>query len=62
MTLVADLMEKTGKPIINVPDRPIRGLGVRLRQTYRPIVLGVAQAAARALDRMEWYGAYRLQA
>ena len=31
MTLVADLMEKTGKPIINVPDMSHPGLGVRLR-------------------------------
>ena len=59
MTLVADLMEQTGKPIINVPDSPIRGSVFDYGRTYKPIVLGTPQAAARALDRMEWYGAYR---
>lgn len=60
MTVIADLMQQTGKPIINVPDSPIRGSVFDLGRTYKPIVLGTPQAAARALDRMEWYGAYRL--
>ena len=59
MTLIADLMEATGKPIINVPDSPIRGSLFDFGRRYSPIVLGTPQAAARALDRMEWYGAYR---
>jgi acyl-CoA synthetase (NDP forming) len=59
MTLIAELMETTGKPIINVPDSPIRGSLFDFGRRYRPIVLGTPQAAARALDRMEWYGAYR---
>ena len=59
MTLVAELMETTGKPIINVPDTPIRGSLFDFGRRYSPIVLGTPQAAARALDRMEWYGAYR---
>jgi acyl-CoA synthetase (NDP forming) len=59
MTLIADLMEQTGKPIINVPDSPIRGSVFDFGRKYKPIVLSTPQAAARALDRMEWYGAYR---
>jgi acyl-CoA synthetase (NDP forming) len=59
MTLIADLMEQTGKPIINVPDSPIRGSVFDFGRKYQPIVLATPQAAARALDRMEWYGAYR---
>ena len=59
MAVMADLMEKTGKPIINVPDTPIRGSVFDFGRKYKTIVLGTPQAAARALDRMEWYGAYR---
>ena len=60
MELVADLMEKTGKPIINVPDLPMQKSLFSFGRRYSPIVLATPQAAARALDRMEWYGAYRL--
>ena len=59
MRLVADLMESTGKPIINVPDLPMRLSLFDFGRRYSPIVLGTPQAAAGALDRMEWYGAYR---
>jgi hypothetical protein len=59
MALVADLMESTGKPIINVPDSPIRGSVFDYGKKYRPIVLSSAQAAALVLDRMEWYASYR---
>jgi len=59
LALVADLMEKTGKPVINVPDSPIRGSVFDYGRRYRPIVLSSAQAAAMALDAMEWYAAYR---
>jgi hypothetical protein len=59
MTVIADLMEQTGKPIINVPDSPIRGSIFDFGRTFKPIVLSTPQAAARALDRMEWYGSYR---
>jgi hypothetical protein len=59
MELAAELMEATGKPIINVPDLPMRQSLFDFGRRYRPIVLGTPQAAARALDRMEWYGAYR---
>jgi hypothetical protein len=59
MELVADLMETTGKPIINVPDLPIQKSVFDVGRRYHPIVLTTPQAAVRALDRMEWYGAYR---
>lgn len=59
MALIADLMERTGKPIINVPDTPIRGSVFDYGRRYRPIVLSSARAAALALDRMEWYASYR---
>jgi acyl-CoA synthetase (NDP forming) len=59
VSLAAELMEATGKPIINVPDSPIRGSVFDFGKRYRPIVLSSGQAAARALDRMEWYAAHR---
>lgn len=59
LSLVAELMERTGKPIINVPDSPIRGSVFDYGKRYRPIVLSSARAAALALDRMAWYAAYR---
>jgi hypothetical protein len=52
-------MESTGKPIIHVPDSPIRGSVFDFGRRYRPIVLSSPQAAALALDRMEWYAARR---
>ncbi|OFW60718.1 MAG: hypothetical protein A2133_03685 [Actinobacteria bacterium RBG_16_64_13] len=57
--VVAELMQATGKPIINVPDTPIRGSVFDRGKRYHPIVLASPQAAARALDRMEWYAAQR---
>jgi acyl-CoA synthetase (NDP forming) len=59
LTLVAELMENTGKPVICVPDTPIRGSVFDYGGQYRPIVLSSALAAAQALDRMEWYAAHR---
>ncbi len=59
LDLVAELMEETGKPIINVPDLPIAESLFDRGRRYRAIVLPTPQAAARALDRMEWYGAFR---
>ena len=56
---VAELMESTGKPIINVPDTPIRGSVSNSGGRYAPIVLSSPQAAARTLDKMAWYSAYR---
>lgn len=59
MALVAELMETTGKPIINVPDFPIRGSVFDYGRRYHPITLSSARNAALALDRMEWYASYR---
>ncbi|NLV71468.1 MAG: hypothetical protein GXY46_02530 [Actinobacteria bacterium] len=59
MAQIAELMERTGKPVINVPDSPIRGSVFDYGRRYRPIVLSSARAAALALDRMEWYASYR---
>ncbi len=56
---VADLMESTGKPILNVPDSPIRGSVFDFGKRYSPIVLSSPQSAALALDRMEWYSSHR---
>ena len=56
---VSELMETSGKPIINVPDTPIRGSLFDCGGSYAPLVLSSPQAAVRALDRMEWYGAFR---
>jgi hypothetical protein len=51
------LMEETGKPIINVPDHPVHAPLSRFQGRYAPVVLSSPRAAARALDRMAWYGA-----
>jgi len=59
LALVAELMESTGKPIINVPDLPIGGSVFDFGKKYKPIVLPSVQAATLALDRMAWYAAYR---
>ena len=58
LSLCADLMESTGKPIIHVPDSAIRGSVFDYGKKYRPIVLSSYRAAAQALDRMEWYMAH----
>ncbi len=57
--LIAELMETTGKPIINVPDTPIRGSVFDRGRRYHPIVLTSPRSAALALDRMEWYATRR---
>ena len=58
LSLCAELMESTGKPIIHVPDSAIRGSVFDYGKKYRPIVLSSYRAAAQALDRMEWYAAH----
>jgi acyl-CoA synthetase (NDP forming) len=59
LSLGAELMETTGKPIIHVPDAAIRGSVFDYGSKYRSIVLSSYRAAAQALDRMEWYAAHR---
>jgi acyl-CoA synthetase (NDP forming) len=55
----AELMEETGKPIINVPDHPVHGSAAATGARYVPMVLASPRAAARALAKMSWYSAYR---
>ena len=59
MEQVAELIATTGKPIINVPDTPMRDSMLDTGGRYSPIVLGSPRAAAQVLDRMAWYTAYR---
>ena len=54
-----DLMEETGKPIVNVPDHPVLGSVLEYGDTYAPIILSSPQAAARALGKLAWYAEYR---
>jgi acyl-CoA synthetase (NDP forming) len=59
---VVALMEATGKPIVNVPDQPVRGSILAYAERYAPVVLSSPRAAARALDRMAWYAEHRSRA
>jgi acyl-CoA synthetase (NDP forming) len=59
MQKVSALMESTGRPIINVPDTPIRGSLFDFGDRYAPVVLSSPAAAGRVLDRMAWYAEYR---
>ena len=59
MEVVAELMETTGKPIINVPDIPMAQAMLETGGRYSPIVLPSPRSAAQALDRMAWYAEYR---
>jgi acyl-CoA synthetase (NDP forming) len=56
---VATLMEETGKPIINVPDLPIRRAVHAGDHPYAPVVVPTPRAAALVVDRMARYGAWR---
>ena len=58
---VAELMDTTGKPIINIPDLPIRQALFTCDGRFAAVVLPSPRAAALALDRMAWYGEYRRQ-
>jgi hypothetical protein len=57
--VVSEMMDRWEKPIINVPDTPLRGSAIKTCGRYTPVVLFSPGAAARALDRMAWYGEYR---
>jgi acyl-CoA synthetase (NDP forming) len=59
MQCVADLIDATGKPIINVPDVAMSTSTFDTGGRYSPIVLGSPRAAAQVLDRMAWYAEYR---
>jgi acyl-CoA synthetase (NDP forming) len=55
---VTELMESTGKPIINVPLRPIEAATFPGGGRYDPVMLYSPVAAVRALAAMAWYGEY----
>ncbi|MGE5228431.1 MAG: hypothetical protein ACM3MJ_01785, partial [Deltaproteobacteria bacterium] len=56
---VAELMAATGKPIVNVPDLPIRRAVYTGDHLYAPIVVPTPRAAALVLEQMTRYGAWR---
>jgi acyl-CoA synthetase (NDP forming) len=56
---VAALMAETGKPIINVPDLPVRRALYPGDQPYTPVVVPTPRAAAFVLERMAGYAAWR---
>jgi acyl-CoA synthetase (NDP forming) len=58
---VADLMTQTGKPIINVPDLPLRRALYTCERRFTPVVLPTPRAAALVLERMWRYGAWRAE-
>jgi hypothetical protein len=55
---VAELMERTGKPIINVPLRPFEAATFPTAARHDPVILYSPVAAVRALAAMAWYGEY----
>ena len=56
---VAALMAETGKPIINVPDLPIRRALHAGDHPYAPVVVPTPRAAALVIERMAGYAAWR---
>jgi len=55
---VTELMESTGKPIINVPLRPVEAATFPGSARHDPVILYSPVAAVRALAAMAWYGEY----
>jgi acyl-CoA synthetase (NDP forming) len=58
---VAALMEETGKPIINVPDLPMRRAVYDRADPYAPVIVSTPRAAAFVIDRMERYAKWRIR-
>jgi acyl-CoA synthetase (NDP forming) len=56
---VAALMAETGKPIVNVPDLPIRRAVHPGDHPYSPVVVPTPRAAALVVERMARYEAWR---
>ena len=52
---VSELMERTGKPIINVPLRPLETATFATAGRHTPVILYSPVAAVRALAAMAWY-------
>ncbi|HZL06298.1 MAG TPA: DUF1801 domain-containing protein, partial [Coriobacteriia bacterium] len=55
---VSELMERTGKPIINVPLRPFEAATFPTAARHDPVILYAPVAAVRALAAMAWYREY----
>ncbi len=55
---VTELMASTGKPIINVPLRPLEAAMFPGGARHDPVILYSPVAAVRALAAMAWYGEY----
>ena len=55
---VTELMASTGKPIINVPLRPLEAATFPGDARHDPVILYSPVAAVRALAAMAWYGEY----
>jgi acyl-CoA synthetase (NDP forming) len=55
---VTELMQSTGKPIINVPLRPLEAATFPGGARHDPVILYSPVAAVRALAAMAWYGEY----
>jgi acyl-CoA synthetase (NDP forming) len=55
---VSELMERTGKPIINVPLRPLETATFGTAARHNPVILYSPVAAVRALAAMAWYREY----
>lgn len=55
---VTELMARTGKPIINVPLRPLDSATFPGGARHDPVILYSPVAAVRALAAMAWYGEY----
>jgi acyl-CoA synthetase (NDP forming) len=58
LTRVSELMESTGKPIINVPLRPLETATFSTTARHSPVILYSPVAAVRALAAMAWYREY----
>lgn len=56
---VTELMKSTGKPIINVPLRPVEAATFPGGERHDPVMLYSPVAAVRALGAMAWYREYR---
>jgi hypothetical protein len=55
---VTELIERTGKPIINVPLRPLEAATFPGGARHDPVILYSPVAAVRALAAMAWYREY----
>lgn len=58
MNRVTELMESTGKPIINVPLRPMEAATFPVEGRHEPVILYSPVAAVRAIGSLAWYGEY----